>query len=891
MTRDPISGNNWFAEHMGFRLKQFGQGDIKDKEMIIPNRVDLYGDIRVYCLDTTAKSVEGYTIWITIEDEPSRANTNAKFTVAKHQYNTAYTNQKTRFTNPHHRLTIMFAYPEQEVNDLLVETFDYYSKTPKENFMEVINGVLTAWFATYVFNAKEQKEKRAEYKVDYEKDPIDANRRWRAIVPPNIYGFFMPHFGKINDCANPKLVSPVQVKEIITRRDEMVKGEQKTVNYTALELLNVKGDNRDRYWGGDFAINKDKLVIVGGYGEQTDREVSTFTYRIRNKDGIEEVKETTVNCRPIIDIILVWEAKKPGWGIDYMNVEDTMMAMFRDHFPRSRAFHFDSFQTEGIRQKALDVGVGNCERLSFSNPMQLLYARLFRHLVWNNAVEYLDHALLQTEMHQLILEGNNKVNHPDGGCFVGRTRIPLLDGSIPMIDELNGKEVWVYSSTPEGKIVPGKARGRLTKYVTELVDVILDSGAVERCTPDHRWMLRDGTYKQAQDLKPSIDRLMPINRTWPINGGYERVTNHNYERELTHHMVWTHFNGPLPEGHIVHHLNHIKIDNRPENLKAPRQVDHVRDHTKHRHLTDPEWRDSLYAGAKAFNESAEGRKKHSIAMLKTTSQRNGKDFRTAARKRSTFRRDITLEQIWKIVSNAGGKIKANTVARTLECDRKVIIRVLKDYGFTSWMEYVEGANHKVRAVISVRLDEPVPVYDLEVDEWSNFALSSGVFIHNSKDVWDAVSICNNLICQYGYKGERLSIDTGEDSEEDVDKELDQMLLIFDKGYKDFVDTNQRKPNTNAEMRIWLRARYKVDWSEAMVDMLYQSWVKWVNTLNSRMAKLSIQRTGQVTPQGGRGITGGMEQLASEIEEQLKQQEDDLRSDLRETTKAGGNLII
>jgi hypothetical protein len=37
----------------------------------------------------------------------------------------------------------------------------------------------------------------------------------------------------------------------------------------------------------------------------------------------------------------------------------------------------------------------------------------------------------------------------------------------------------------------------------------------------------------------------------------------------------------------------------------------------------------------------------------------------------------------------------------------------------------------------VKLDNPVRVYDLEVDDYHNFALSSGVFVHNSKDVADA----------------------------------------------------------------------------------------------------------------------------------------------------------
>jgi len=118
--------------------------------------------------------------------------------------------------------------------------------------------------------------------------------------------------------------------------------------------------------------------------------------------------------------------------------------------------------------------------------------------------------LLVDELGQLKLV-KKKVDHPRKGCFVGETRIPLLDGTRPMISELAGSEVWVYSSTPDGRIVPGRARGRLSKYTNEFVDVILDNGSVTRCTPDHRWMLRNGEYKDAKDLRPGIDRLMPIN--------------------------------------------------------------------------------------------------------------------------------------------------------------------------------------------------------------------------------------------------------------------------------------------------------------------------------------------------------------------------------------------
>lgn len=97
-------------------------------------------------------------------------------------------------------------------------------------------------------------------------------------------------------------------------------------------------------------------------------------------------------------------------------------------------------------------------------------------------------------------------------CFVGETKISLLDGTEKRLDELEkDSEFYVYSCEENsGKIVPTKAVSLgLTKYVTELIEVTLDNGLSERCTPDHKWLLRNGTYKEAQYLKEG-DSLMPL---------------------------------------------------------------------------------------------------------------------------------------------------------------------------------------------------------------------------------------------------------------------------------------------------------------------------------------------------------------------------------------------
>ena len=128
-------------------------------------------------------------------------------------------------------------------------------------------------------------------------------------------------------------------------------------------------------------------------------------------------------------------------------------------------------------------------------------------------------------------------------------------------------------------------------------------------------------------------------------------------------------------------------------------------------------------------------------MKRTLSKMTAEDFVSRARSHPAFRGDITISDVAKVRLDAAAET-ANAAARILGCGRNVVLRVLREHGYTSWDSYRAGEvgdNHKVRAVIPVHLPNPVPVYDLEVDRYHNFALCSGVFVHNSKDVADAVA--------------------------------------------------------------------------------------------------------------------------------------------------------
>src|ERR1035437_9471072 len=119
-------------------------------------------------------------------------------------------------------------------------------------------------------------------------------------------------------------------------------------------------------------------------------------------------------------------------------------------------------------------------------------------------------------------------NDVAGDCFTGDTKIPLLNGTEITLKELADKyadkKFWVYSCNTVGKIVPGLAHSpRLSYKNRELLAVTLDNNEVINCTKEHRFLLRDGTYLEAQYLTEG-QSLMPVYGKFDKRG-YEMTFN------------------------------------------------------------------------------------------------------------------------------------------------------------------------------------------------------------------------------------------------------------------------------------------------------------------------------------------------------------------------------
>ena len=100
-------------------------------------------------------------------------------------------------------------------------------------------------------------------------------------------------------------------------------------------------------------------------------------------------------------------------------------------------------------------------------------------------------------------------------CFTGDTEVLTCNNERIKFTDLvtridNGESIYTFSCTSDGVIKPAKIiAAKQVKTTNKLVRVALDNGESFSCTPDHKILLRNGTYIEAQNLSNG-DSLMPI---------------------------------------------------------------------------------------------------------------------------------------------------------------------------------------------------------------------------------------------------------------------------------------------------------------------------------------------------------------------------------------------
>ena len=189
-----------------------------------------------------------------------------------------------------------------------------------------------------------------------------------------------------------------------------------------------------------------------------------------------------------------------------------------------------------------------------------------------------------------IVEGDSA-----GGCFDGDTEVALADGRNAtfkqlVIEEAAGKQNFCYTIRKDGTVgLERIINARITKTNAEVVKVTLDNGETIICTPDHPFMLRDGSYKAASQLTPD-DALMPLYRKvsdTTASGitidGYEMTWNPRSDSWLFTHVLADWYNRAYgiyeaTAGEHCHHIDFNKRNNNPTNLQRLSPAEHLQLH-------------------------------------------------------------------------------------------------------------------------------------------------------------------------------------------------------------------------------------------------------------------------------------------------------------------------
>jgi DNA gyrase subunit B len=216
-----------------------------------------------------------------------------------------------------------------------------------------------------------------------------------------------------------------------------------------------------------------------------------------------------------------------------------------------------------------------------------------------------------------------------GGCFAGDTRVALADGRELSLAEVvaeyrAGKRNFCYTIRRDGTVGLEEIRHpRMTKQDAELVTVTLDNGHQLRCTPDHRFMLRDGTYRRASSLMPG-DSLMPLYRKLSDMSergitidGYEMTWDPRSDTWILTHLLADRYNRwkeayRLEDGDHCHHVDFDKRNNDPPNITRLPAETHLELHR--RHVADTLHRPDVIEKGRQLRRSAAFRRRMSERM-------------------------------------------------------------------------------------------------------------------------------------------------------------------------------------------------------------------------------------------------------------------------------------
>lgn len=165
-------------------------------------------------------------------------------------------------------------------------------------------------------------------------------------------------------------------------------------------------------------------------------------------------------------------------------------------------------------------------------------------------------------------------------CFHGDTKIKLVDGrEITFkegVDLCQKEQLYVYSvNQTTKKMTVGKVKLIYKSGVNKkLFKVTLDNGESIIATENHKFILRNGEYRELKDLQID-DSLMPYYER-NITGRKEIYNLQNWESNYKFIAKWKY--NEIPKYYHIHHIDGNKLNDHPDNLVILTQDEHYAKH-------------------------------------------------------------------------------------------------------------------------------------------------------------------------------------------------------------------------------------------------------------------------------------------------------------------------
>lgn len=296
-----------------------------------------------------------------------------------------------------------------------------------------------------------------------------------------------------------------QVLEEVAKGNTKVFGELYYSDYDEIPVDFITFISDDNYLGkstrnGNFLYpfwKKEDVKILRAYDSGTVSEIA-----LSGSIGVgKTVNAVLLGCYHLYKTMCMKNPQEffrlaPGSRIDYAFLNNTLSSSYGVAYSTFQAFVQESpwFLKHGkitgrgypeyVPEKGFGFVVG-------SKPQHTLG----KHVIW-------------AVMDEVSFAPGQSGNYEK--CLTGDTIVKTTVGELK-VEDLVGQRFKVYNYDDQASktVVSDECTAIKTMETQELYEIELEDGTVIKCTPFHRLMLKDGTYKMAKDLSEE-DELLDI---------------------------------------------------------------------------------------------------------------------------------------------------------------------------------------------------------------------------------------------------------------------------------------------------------------------------------------------------------------------------------------------